>query len=26
MKNEHVIEAYLGAHHDVDLSAEGEKK
>jgi branched-chain amino acid transport system ATP-binding protein len=26
MKNEQVIEAYLGAHHDVDLSAEGEKK
>jgi len=25
MKNEQVIEAYLGAHHDVDLSAEGEK-
>jgi branched-chain amino acid transport system ATP-binding protein len=26
MKHEQVIEAYLGAHHDVDLSAEGEKK
>jgi branched-chain amino acid transport system ATP-binding protein len=25
MKNEQVIEAYLGAHHNVDLSAEGEK-
>ena len=25
MKNEQVIEAYLGAHHDVDLSAEGKK-
>lgn len=23
MKNEHVIEAYLGAHHNVNLSAEG---
>jgi|UniRef100_UPI00404A3164 neutral amino acid transport system ATP-binding protein len=25
MKNEQVIEAYLGAHHDLDLSAEGDK-
>jgi branched-chain amino acid transport system ATP-binding protein len=25
MKNEHVIEAYLGAHHNVNLSAEGDK-
>ena len=24
MKNEHVIEAYLGAHHNVNLSAEGD--
>ena len=25
MKNEHVIEAYLGAHHNVNLSAEGDE-
>ena len=25
MKNEHVIEAYLGAHHNVNLSSEGDK-